>query len=344
LRCTGRLVLLAGALVLSGAAFPAAPAPKGPGPEEKAGGSAVTPGGGIPTSVGKLSEEERQRLLEAGKLREFPPCPWEKAQTHKTAHYHLVHNITEPTAQYVAALLETMFAHYHNFLGKAPAQKMNVFIFASRKDFVEQAKRVGAPLHDDSGGFCLTHSDPKKTGVYCPWVRQSTVEPTGVLRHEGFHLFWRGVFGGSEPLWLNEGLAVYFENCRFDGEALHDGYISPYRLHCLQTAFRRGTNLDLAALCRVDQKGFSFQTYCEAWGFVYWMFWGRETRAQNEERQRRLAQCVAALAGVKKPAAEAFAQQSGLNLKQAEEEWKKWMLTLNPRENFGGKNDPRQQP
>lgn len=98
------------------------------------------------------------------------------------------------------------------------------------------------------------------------------------LRHETTHALMHNALP-YVPLWLDEGLAEYFEmpvNRRFDG--------SPHR-RSLQWAIRLGWKPDLARLEAVPtQRQMTGEHYRDAWGWVHFMLHGPpEARAALDE-------------------------------------------------------------
>ena len=51
-----------------------------------------------------------------------------------------------------------------------------------------------------------------------------------VLAHEGFHQFIGYELGQQIPIWLNEGMAQYFETCYIIGSDFYVGQISRNKL------------------------------------------------------------------------------------------------------------------
>ena len=280
-------------------------------------------------------EKLRQEILRAGRVQEFPPMAWAKAIVKDTPHYRIVTNTSEMTSRYLMVLMEQLYQFYGQRMGKYPTRKMDVSIFATRKDFCEGAAAAGHGVGAGVAGFYSPGS-----GIYLPWVVQGNMEPASVLMHEGWHQFFYTVFMGGEPIWLNEGMAVYFENCRFDGENLTDAYISPTRLVHLQQNLKAGTHDSLPQLLRIPHGAFRFPQYGEAWSFIYWLAWGQGSRAKNEEMQRRFVAYIDYLKQKRDTSAAGFEKATALKLQDLEPAWKQWVLTLDPKDPYGGKGDP----
>jgi hypothetical protein len=301
---------------------------------------------GTPAQTTKLSDVEarrRAKILDAGKVRDFPACAWEKRIIRETPHYHIEANVPEMTVNYVHLLCEKLYQFYGQRLKNYPKEKLTIYIFATRDDFERTAARDGFPIGPHVGGFYINSSSAKRCAIYLPWVMQGggNVEPSSVLMHEGFHQFFHRTFLRGDPVWLNEGMAVYFENCKFDGENLADAYISPSRTEPLQQALQAGEHGSIEQLMNIPHCAFHAGYYGQAWAFIYWLAWGQKDPAQRESNQLRFARF---LADLKKPGpvgVGTFEKATGLKLKELESEWKQWVLSLDPKDDFGGKGDPR---
>jgi hypothetical protein len=85
------------------------------------------------------------------------------------------------------------------------------------------------------------------------------------LRHEACHALLHSCVG-SMPLWLDEGLAEYFETPG-DGDGLHTRHAAE-----LQAALRQGWRPSLTRLEGLTQlPQLTARDYGEAWAWVYWL-------------------------------------------------------------------------
>lgn len=130
------------------------------------------------------------------------------------------------------------------------------------------------------------------TGLYLPtptpaihvacWGEEAG-HPYRTLLHEGTHQFIHLGAGYREPgrpaptpprlalpLWLNEGLASYFEAAFLTPDLLQPGRPQPARLAELQNALRRGKSPPLGKIfARRYGEPFTTLDYAVAWGVVY---------------------------------------------------------------------------
>jgi len=213
---------------------------------------------------------------------------------------------------------------------------------------------------------------PRATGLYLPtptpaihvacWGGEPG-HPYRTLLHEGTHQFVHLGAGYREPgrptavpprqtlpLWLNEGLASYFEAAFVTPDLLQPGRPDPARLAELQDALRRGKGPPLTKL--LDKRygeTFASLDYAIAWGVVYalmqespppWAAGGREwlkTLIDDSRRGWRDPAAATTTASTDqlwwatvtvrtRAAFEAFAAARGLTIPAWEEQWYDWIL------------------
>jgi hypothetical protein len=168
---------------------------------------------------------------------------------------------------------------------------------------------AGQGLATEATGLYLP-GNPAAIHVSC-WGEEPG-HPYRTLLHEGSHQFAHlaagylppAVPGGGAPapilgipLWLNEGLACYFEAAFLGPESLKPGNPDPERLAMLQESLRSGTAPPLAAiLAKRYGEPFSSLDYAVSWGLVHslmqetppsWAQGGREWLAGVIDEGRR---------------------------------------------------------
>ena len=92
-----------------------------------------------------------------------------------------------------------------------PSQPSYVYLFSSDKTFQAYSDLTGID------GFFISHPD----GNYIA-LEASRMDTTGVAYHEYLHQFLSANFPGV-PLWLNEGLACFFQTMRREGPEIRLG-------------------------------------------------------------------------------------------------------------------------
>lgn len=212
----------------------------------------------------------------------------------------------------------------------------------------------------------------KATGLYLPTPTPAIHvacrgdepgHPYRTLLHEGTHQFIHLGAGYREsgrptaatprlslPLWLNEGLASYYEAAFVTPDLLQPGRPDTDRLRELQAALYAGKVPSLGEiLTRRYGEPFSSLDYAVAWGLVYvlmqespppWAAGGRDwLKALIDEGRRgwpgaRLAAQPASgydpwwglVTSVTQASFERFVDERGLTVPEWETAWRKWLL------------------
>jgi hypothetical protein len=144
-----------------------------------------------------------------------------------------------------------------------------------------------------------------------------------VLYHEATHEFVHMMMEKAEtPIWANEGMAVYFENSRWENGKLETGVVPKTRLLVLQDAIRKGTYIPLADLISRDQSTYNALCYSEGWALVYFFI-----KADDGKYRKRFGIYLKMIKDGKEPA-EAFHKCFTFDTDRLEETWKTFVLGL----------------
>ena len=147
--------------------------------------------------------------------------------------------------------------------------ELNVRIFEQQADYRRYALSKGSARSAEAGGFYSTRGNEAVTFQY-PEDKQ-TLE---VLRHEAVHVIVAGMLGVNTPLWLNEGLAVYFESLQIGGQ-YGNVSVNEHNLALARRAIANGYPLRLMDLLTLDGESWydSNQAthYALGWSLVYFL-------------------------------------------------------------------------
>jgi hypothetical protein len=103
------------------------------------------------------------------------------------------------------------------------------------------------------------------------WSSPDRAGLVATLRHEGLHQYLdRGV--GQAPVWLNEGLAEYFESAKLVRGTLVDGV--PQERHVEKLLDPQTTWVpfeELLAMGPAEFYGASALHYAQSWALVHWL-------------------------------------------------------------------------
>lgn len=231
-------------------------------------------------------------------------------------------------------------------------------------------------LHRDSEDLVRVLSSQKltstATGLYLPTPTPAIHvacrgdepgHPYRTLLHEGTHQFIHLGAGYREPgrtpampprlalpLWLNEGLASYYEAAFVTPELLQPGRPDPARLAEVQAALRDGKVPSLGKiLARRYGEPFTSLDYAVAWGLVYtlmqeapppWAAGGREwLKVLIDDSRRGWPGANLAVRSMPdydpwwglvtstvRQSFEQFVDERGMTIPEWETSWRKWML------------------
>ena len=158
------------------------------------------------------------------------------------------------------------------------------------------------------------------------------------LQHEAFHQFAYNAISPAMPVWLNEGLAEYFEEALWTGERFLVGQVSPDRLRRLRDdiknnrliPFRQMMALSLEQWNRAagtDAERATTQ-YNQAWAMVHFLAHaGNGTTPYRPHMLRMLK-----LLHEGKPAEQAFAEALSPNIEGFQARFVEYVATMRPNE------------
>ncbi|MDP6381160.1 MAG: DUF1570 domain-containing protein, partial [Phycisphaerae bacterium] len=155
-----------------------------------------------------------------------------------------------------------------------------------------------------------------------------------VLRHEGFHQFAATFIGRQIPIWLNEGMAVFFENSEWVGGVLKIGLVPVGRLRGLKQARAGGRFIRLSKMLLMSDRDWSDNVrtgadreglqYAEAWSMVHFLVYGDKGRYR-----RRLESYIRKVADGK-TGERAFREVFAGDVKGFEKRWLAYIDGLKP--------------
>jgi hypothetical protein len=198
--------------------------------------------------------------------------------TVETAHYVIKTDMGPEAAQLFARHQEALFGELYkrmagNKAGSVQIPRGTVLVVGSKETYLSM---VGPEAKGTQGLF-----DPNKNQISVWGSNDETDRTLETLRHEGTHQFVRQCIGSKCPLWLNEGLAEFFERAQFVGGQLQVGQAPAYLVRELQRALAEDRLLPVpdmlaithetwAAAVKDESKDAGLQ-YAEAWAMVHFL-------------------------------------------------------------------------
>jgi tetratricopeptide (TPR) repeat protein len=249
-------------------------------------------------------------------------CSWANRKTINTDHYIIYTNVKDKFANKYKDMLEKLYDRYCKVFGhkgKMP-YKFKICIYNSRQEFVRVTRMAGA------GGFYTLRQ--KTLQVFHGWIPTLESGTQQVIQHEGTHQFQDMVMKNMmrSPIWLLEGLAVFFESSVFDEDRdIHIGAIPKKRLEDLQKVIKSDRYIRLATLIKTPQSRFRVPEYNHAWSLIYWLVY---TSKNNQKVFNRYwGKCCE---GGDSRNSRGFLDAIGVPIEKLEEHWKEWVMILSP--------------
>ncbi len=159
-------------------------------------------------------------------------------------------------------------------------------------------------------------------------------EVLSTLYHEGFHQFLYNRVSRKVPIWLNEGLAEYFAEATWDGDAFIMGQKPVQRIHALQDAARSGTLMPMQKLLSMKEGEWAANVqsgsrlarlqYNQAWSIIHFLLHANDGRYAD-----RLDGYLKSRVRWENPA-RAFRSNFGRDIRAMQSAWKDYIMELEP--------------
>jgi len=180
---------------------------------------------------------------------------WEDARTRETNHYIVKTNLSQEALDDICYIMECFFLEASRIFKfyMDPERKLKVFVFKNDDEYLKN----GGPFGSGGvfmGSKIMTYYQPART--------------TSVLLHEGTHQFVHLVTGSDVPLWINEGLAGYYETSRFEGVKLKTNIIHQSHLSKMRERIKEKTTSSFDEVINI-KLGFTGYEYSHSWSLIY---------------------------------------------------------------------------
>ena len=188
---------------------------------------------------------------------------------------------------FMNAILGQYEKFFNNWSGKAGAR---VVVFENPNDFRRYAGDVTSLSHAGLAGYCHLKTDEAGNQFY-ELVTYQDANLWRVLAHEGFHQFIGYELGQQIPIWLNEGMAQYFETSFNIGSRFYVGQISRSKLLYAQALILNKQAPPLAQMVQWDRATFYANAnvaYPMSWALVYYLLNSNNDRFEQSEFRRYL--------------------------------------------------------
>jgi hypothetical protein len=188
---------------------------------------------------------------------------------------------------YMNAMLQLYSQYFSNWTVKDGAR---VVVFNNLDDFRDYSRDSVGVTHRSLLGYCHLKTDEDGNTFY----ELVTYEHTGlwqVLAHEGFHQFLGYELGREIPVWLNEGMAQYFETSTVKNGRLVPDNIDRRRLAMAQALIVARRAPAISSFLTMDRRTFygdSAVTYPMSWALVHYLMTRDGSSYRNGQFRRYL--------------------------------------------------------
>lgn len=212
-------------------------------------------------------------------------------QIYVSAHYEIHTNLsrmeTIPFGRHMDAVFERYQSRFSRFV-KRSAGPMPLYLFRTQAQYLAFMRHHELEADHSGGMFFVKHG---LQGL-ATWAEGHSRSRTfRVLQHEGFHQFAWAYIGPSLPVWINEGLAQYFEDAVLLDHGMQLGLADPRRLQTIQHAIDHTLTVPTDSLLSLTDRQWSGVLaadatrgnllYAQSWSIVYFLIHGDGGRYQG---------------------------------------------------------------
>ncbi|QDU32987.1 hypothetical protein KS4_10260 [Poriferisphaera corsica] len=215
------------------------------------------------------------------KLNTTTPILSENAKRYRTDHYIIHTELPQDRVIPIGRHVDQMFEQYEKrFKGLIASQHrpMPIYLFDSESDYIRFLAKYNIHAHN-SGGMFVYKQNLKCLAL---WIGDKPMRDVkAVLQHEGFHQFTWNYIGNNLPVWMNEGLAQYFEDAVITDGTLRTGLADINRTKLVKLMVRSNHFLPFPAIMDMSHDDWSkilssdpdqaSRLYAQAWSMVYFL-------------------------------------------------------------------------
>ncbi len=254
--------------------------------------------------------------------------------TIQTPHYTVESDHSPGVAQLIASHQEALFRELYRRMGKVKTNPMSgrfkIKVFRGPRGYLRELG-LGAM---GSQGMYMHNKD-----LLAAWGPPEFLDVVfETLRHEGTHQFVMNFIGSDVPVWLNEGMAVFYQHSRFKGGRLELGKVPPIRVMRLQEAIKGHHTISLGRMLRMSNYEWlgavnvggshAGLQYDQAWAMVHFLAF-----ANRQKYRAPFTRFIYYLSRGRKPY-RAWERTFGTNLLAFEQRWEAYVQGLKAMENL----------
>jgi hypothetical protein len=196
---------------------------------------------------------------------------------------------------------DTRYYVIHTDLGRDAAREAEVRLTRMAEEYHrrtrgfsgEITKKLPFYLFEKEADYHAAGGEPNTAGAYDPNTQtlmaftggQANLATWYTVQHEGFHQFADQVIGRGMPIAINEGLAEYFGEAIFTGDAFVAGVIPQWRLKRVRESLKEKKFTPLRELLALSHKEWNAQlsttNYDQVWTIVQFIVHGDDGARQE---------------------------------------------------------------
>lgn len=259
-------------------------------------------------------------------------------ETYASEHYTIHTNLTRDEARMYGRHMDRLFKAYEQRfanlgLRARDTSAMPLYLFRGREQYVRFMNDQVMLNASNSGGMFFFRRDIQGLATFTQ--DRPLTETLAVLQHEGFHQFAFRYIGTGLPIWVNEGLAQYFEDGIFVKGRLVLDLANGERIESIKAALAENRTISFDVMLSMTDEQWS-QTlqsdprraallYDQAWSMVF--FLATADRGRYVEPFRNYLKAVAD----GRDSAAAFREAYRLTETQSfERAWQRWAAQAEP--------------
>lgn len=198
------------------------------------------------------------------------------ARQFNTRHYRVRTDLDADLAADLAQRLDAMYDQYAQRLagfGPGEVPRLEVYLFRTQREYTAF---TGGKMQNSGGAFL-----PGKNllAAYLGDLGRDQLRRT--LQHEAFHQFAYNAITRDFPVWLNEGLAQFFEEGLWNGDGFQIGEVPPRRLRQLNADIKASRIIPFADLLHMnndtwtrrlaESRSDGVTQYNQSWAMVHFL-------------------------------------------------------------------------
>ncbi|GAB4186043.1 MAG: hypothetical protein Kow00105_00490 [Phycisphaeraceae bacterium] len=204
---------------------------------------------------------------------------------------YLIHtNLSRDEARVFGLHMDAVFAQYEkrfrDFRDRGRSE-MPLYLLRTEADYHAFMQSQDIDSSNTGGMFFYT---PRAQGL-ATWTQgRSRGQTLAVLQHEGFHQFAFNYLGRSLPIWINEGLAQYFEDAIVVRGKMITGLASEHRITRVRQALEQNRAIEFDDLIGISSEQWSqilrsdpakaSLLYAQSWSVVFYLIHGENEKYQ----------------------------------------------------------------